>query len=367
MRRIPSLALVVPFHNEVRHLPKLLQSLAQRPHPHLPIVFVDNASTDGSADVITDPPPGSAPWYRRQASRIGKFHAMAAGTSFSLDELGCSHVAFLDADCVSPEGAWLSAATDDVQRRGTGLGYLHSPFVFHDIDTCARFASAYRTYVEVEGLLADRVSWFGHAGAAVYEGQTLAEYLGRAPATAEIGLRLSLFALARGHAGVRNPTPVYTSARRLLASQRNFRAWVGYRRAFYAEKDLNAADKIDLAVHDPTLDLAPDEVEWFFERQAIKFAGRNLLPLAIFDRSDRVRARLEQFFSLDLSAAMRRLRPHADADCLLGDGFGALLDATQAHPNTAALADRIRTLFVRQARAAGVPSLPARTVPMETA
>jgi hypothetical protein len=55
---------------------------------------------------------------------------------------------------------------------------------------------------------------------------------------------------------------------------------------------------------------------------------------------------------------------------LLGDGFGELLDATRAPPCTAALANRVRTLFVRHAsatRRAGAPSLPARTVPLDRA
>src|SRR5437667_3189981 len=47
-RTTPPLALVVPFHNEERYLPTLIASLrGQRGHG-VPVVFIDNGSTDRS-------------------------------------------------------------------------------------------------------------------------------------------------------------------------------------------------------------------------------------------------------------------------------------------------------------------------------
>lgn len=95
-------SVVVPFLNESRWLPGTLAALRQQtlPATEFELVFVDNGSTDGSADLVR-----AYPDIRLlQESRRDPYLARNRGIEAAQGE----YLVFLDADC-PPEPDWLAA------------------------------------------------------------------------------------------------------------------------------------------------------------------------------------------------------------------------------------------------------------------
>jgi len=93
----PSLTIIIPARNEVANLQRLLPTLLAQTYPSFDVLVYDDASEDGTSDVVRrlgdsrvrllrgkGPPPG---W-------VGKVHALAEASAHARGEL----VAFLDAD-----------------------------------------------------------------------------------------------------------------------------------------------------------------------------------------------------------------------------------------------------------------------------
>lgn len=98
----PSLSVVIPARNEEENLRRLLPSLLTQRYPTFEVIVYDDASTDGTGDVLQKyrdprlhslqgdgPPPG---W-------IGKVHALYQATRHARHDL----FLFLDADTVLPD------------------------------------------------------------------------------------------------------------------------------------------------------------------------------------------------------------------------------------------------------------------------
>ena len=80
------LALVVPFHNEEGGLPKVIEALRNQNTENISVVFVDNASTDGSRRLMYDCEEiRSGGWKLIREGRVGKFYAMETGTAFCVE------------------------------------------------------------------------------------------------------------------------------------------------------------------------------------------------------------------------------------------------------------------------------------------
>lgn len=103
------LAVVVPCHDEARRLdPASFQAFA-RAHPEWGLVFVDDGSTDGTAEVLRGL-PGEV--VSLPANR-GKAEAVRAGMRRALERPGLAAVAVYDAD--------LSTPLEEVERQAAVL------------------------------------------------------------------------------------------------------------------------------------------------------------------------------------------------------------------------------------------------------
>lgn len=86
-------ALVVPFHNEERHLSTLIESLRRQDHTDVPVVFVDNGSTDCSAALV-----------RRCDEVLEASRSLATPATWAIAPL--AHVALAVVDCPHSTPKW---------------------------------------------------------------------------------------------------------------------------------------------------------------------------------------------------------------------------------------------------------------------
>lgn len=150
-------SVVVPFLNEARWLPGTLAALRQQtlPASEYELLFVDNGSTDGSADLVR-----ACPGTRLlQEARRDPYLARNRGIEAARGE----YVVLLDADC-PPEPDWLAALSASVERTPADIliGALLAP---------AGASLAMRTYeayynAKLNWLVAHQRTrqYFGHAG-----------------------------------------------------------------------------------------------------------------------------------------------------------------------------------------------------------
>jgi glycosyl transferase family 2 len=348
MPRGVSLALVIPFHNEARYLPIAMDALRNQDDADVPFIFVDNGSTDESAVLVRRcAEVQSGRWICIEEPTVGKFSAMATGANFCAQQLGVRHIGFLDADSHYADASWLRMSARILQQAGADVGYIHSPYRYVGVQHLPTFAAAYDACALVMRSLSEEVCWFANSAGSVYSAPVLMRYFRTAAVTTELGLRCSLLALSEGQKAVFNPSLVMTSARRIVANAANLHAWCFYARQFYLAKDINAPAK---RVPDPPAcldDLPVGMVARFFSRQAIKFACRNLIPLTLFDRNDKVGERLSGALGPDLQELIHgELRPFRfRTDLVLTNQFEALLAAVERSPLSLALAERIERLM----------------------
>jgi cellulose synthase/poly-beta-1,6-N-acetylglucosamine synthase-like glycosyltransferase len=110
---LPAVSVIVAARNEEAVLPALLDALDRQRHPDFEVVVVDDASADGTADVVRDRADAD-PHVRlvrvREPRRPRKKHALTRGVEAARHDL----LAFTDADC-APGPGWL-----------TGLAQAHA-------------------------------------------------------------------------------------------------------------------------------------------------------------------------------------------------------------------------------------------------
>lgn len=95
---------VVPFYNEERWLPRLIDALNRQSYTDISYIFVDNASTDRSVEVIKKHAVGLR--YKIVAeNQKGTGAASATGFSKAIAD-GATHIARLDGDC-APQPDWV--------------------------------------------------------------------------------------------------------------------------------------------------------------------------------------------------------------------------------------------------------------------
>jgi hypothetical protein len=279
---MPRTALVVPFHNELDRLSSVIRALRNQASHEVKIVFVDNRSTDGSAELVRElEEVTSRRWHCLTEDRVGKYHAMRSATESCVRELDASVVGFLDADSYPTDDRWLCEASLIADEAGHRLGFIHSSCEYNEHDAWPNFHAACGTCHAVVEDFSRRFGWFANAAGGFFSVRLLQRYFGVAEPATEIGLRMSLFGLWLGLEGHHNGGTVRTSARRIVRDPVSFKRWCTYSREFYLDKDLNRKQKIDLSKTRPVPDLTPAQLQLFFRRQAVKMSCRTLVPMAL--------------------------------------------------------------------------------------
>lgn len=347
-------ALVVPFHNERLRLPAVIESLRkQQPHAAA-VVFLDNGSIDGSGAFVRGlDEVQSGEWWYVQEPHLGKFQAMKSATRFCAKQLEAEFVGFLDADSRPAAPGWIHTAAAVLREAADDVGFVFSPYTYRDLHESPRLRDAYLTVDLVSRRLARQLGWFANAGCGFYATDTLRQYFARAEATTELGLRLSLYALARGGRGYMNPIPVWTSARRIVHSQTNLLRWSLYSREYYRRKDINQDEKIDLERPSEARDLPSWVAGRFFHRQSVKIVCRNLIPLALFDQNgwisrdllDRTCDREPSPNGGNVSRVLASLQGYAtESTVLTMKRFEEMLAAIETHPGVTPLVEGVERL-----------------------
>lgn len=110
------LVVVVPFYNEREWISSCLYSLLQQKDPHFHLVLVDNASTDGSAEVCEELLSAHAtiPWQIIPETQKGTGAASDTGFRFAIEQ-GADFVARTDADC-RPDPNWTAVIRREMAR-----------------------------------------------------------------------------------------------------------------------------------------------------------------------------------------------------------------------------------------------------------
>lgn len=311
------LCFVIPIHNEGHHLPEFLASLHadERSCGEVAFLLVDNASTDSSAMVLAaHPDVRSGRWHAIREPRVGKFFAIRRGTAHAVERLQARRIGFLDADTQLARG-WIAAAAKTVALAGESFGYTYGPYSYSGFAHLPTFHQAYEAYERVLHALIATSGWFSHGSGGVYPASLLLRYFAGAEVTTEMDLRQSLFALSAGGRPTLNSEPIVSSGRRIVRDRAHLHAWCLYDPAFYAEKDINDERKVDLK-RSAAPDLDPDLIGAFFASRARKLACRNLVPLALFDRSGTLTERVGEMLSPAGRTSLRRLRRAVGADAV---------------------------------------------------
>ncbi len=346
-----SLALVVPFHNEDRHIGWIIRSLREQKVQEVPIIFVNNGSTDQSSElVLACDEVRSGKWFYLEETAIGKVRAMRTATEFCHGEFRARAIGFLDSDSYLGDADWVGHARDLVDAHPDNFGYSYSPLAYFGFEEWKVFRAAYHSYAEVLRQLVRNVGWLANGQGYLCATEILQEYFAKADVTCEVDLRTSLLALTRGRRAVLNPTLLVSSGRRMVANSRNFAAWCFYDRNYYCKKDINASAKTDLKVSDRMRDLDPLEVDTFFERRSLKAMARHLVPLMIFSGSDFYLERMSSFLELgkteQLSPELARFR--SNEEYLLTDRFEEMIMKIEQEPLTLRAAARLTAMTKQQ-------------------
>ena len=335
------LALVVPFHNEERHLPLLLESLRAQRDQDFSLLFVDNHSTDGSARLVEQcDEVRSGRWRHTHEPRIGKFRALQAAVRQLQDCPPPPALALIDADSCFADDGWTETARALVAN--PDHGYSYAPIRHVGIDHLPTFATAYAAYLNVLDRVLQQIGWLANGQSFTVHASTAERYLRQAQVTTEIDLRMSLLALQEGRRPCFNPHEVRTSARRTVVNPANFAAWCFYEPSFYHSKDLNRPEKLNLDQPTEVADLDPSRVGDFFARRSLKLAVRHLLPLATFDRSGETVERIRSALGISVARCVEELRPFQETTEYLFTGrFEEMIHFIENQPAAREIADAL--------------------------
>ncbi len=117
------ISVIVVSHNGRRHLQRCLQELARREDSHGEVIVVDNASTDGSAELVRDEYPGMR--LEALAENVGFGAANNRGAALARGE----HLLLLNSDAWLADGtaALLHSALDADPRLALAAPELRYP------------------------------------------------------------------------------------------------------------------------------------------------------------------------------------------------------------------------------------------------
>lgn len=346
-RQASDFVLVIPFHNEERNLPNVFAALQAQTVQHIPTVFIDNASTDGSAALVrAREEVRTGQWTCLEEKNIGKVRAMKTATTYCMERFGARYVGFLDSDSHPADGRWISKNLEIVKSADARFGYTYNIFTYLGFDGFPVFYKAYLAYEAVLQLLMQHIAWLANGQGYTCAVEVLMHYFEKAEITTEVDLRCSLLALYEGRSPHYNSALLLTSGRRTVVNNRNFAAWCFYEREFYTKKDINAKEKLNLNLPEPVRDLLPAQVPEFFARRAIKITCRHLMPLAIYGDAP-IHQKIKTLLGIDVSHELHRSFSHArrDVDLLLTERFDTLIKAIECNPVCLAVAKQIEDMM----------------------
>ena len=345
--RSSDVVFVVPFHNEERNLPSVFAALQTQTVQHVPVVFIDNASTDGSAALVRACEEVKAgQWICLEEKSIGKIKAMKTATAYCMERFGARYVCFLDSDSYPADNHWINRNLEIVESAGARFGYTYNAFTYFGFDALPVFKEAYLAYDSILQLLMEHIAWLANGQGYACSVETLMHYFERAEITTEVDLRCSLLALHEGRSPHYNSAMLLSSGRRTVVNNRNFAAWCFYKREFYTKKDINAKKKLNLNRPEQIRDLLPAEVPQFFARRAIKITCRHLIPLAIFGDT-LIHQKIKTLLGIDVSHEIYSSFGQArqDVDLLLTERFDTLIKAIECNPVCLAVAKQIEDMM----------------------
>lgn len=119
---LPQVSIIVVNHNGLRHIDPLFAALAGQTYPNREVVFVDNASSDGSAEHVASRYPSAL--LVRSGANLG----FSGGNNLGVSRASGSLVAFLNND-TQPEPGWLSALVESIQE-SPDVGAVGSKILF---------------------------------------------------------------------------------------------------------------------------------------------------------------------------------------------------------------------------------------------
>jgi glycosyltransferase involved in cell wall biosynthesis len=332
MDEYPAFALVAPFHNEARHLPSLIQTLRAQRRRNFRVVFVDNGSRDGSADVVRDcAEVASGRWALIDEPEIGKFYAVRTAVAYCVDRLGAQYVGTIDADVQFLDPHWSATVNAVLDGAAGSFGYVFGPYDYTPFESLPTFQSAYNAYSRVLRWLQERIGGFAHGANGVFAADILSRYFESAEATIMIDVRPSLLAVFEGREARFNPRQVVVSGRRMIVNRENFEDWCFRPSSYYRRKDLNNPTKLDLDAPRPVQDLADQDVPRFFSRRAIKLICRDLFPLVLMDRTGRFERAFETALG-GLGADLAGLRArYGRRETIFGEALEGLIAELEDH------------------------------------
>lgn len=360
--RVSRLAVIVPFHNEERFLPRLIESFRAQRDVAARLVFVNNGSTDRSPDLVRNCDEVRAgQWQCIDEPIVGKFHALRAGVAYCAERFGAEFVASFDADAYHGGPDWLRVAAEIIETAGDDFGYSYSCFGYSGFEHLLVFSAAYRAYEAVLHDLIEHIGWTVGGQGFLASSRTMQNYLARAEPTDGVDLPLSLLALSENRVTAFHRVPMISSGRRMIANQQNFERWCFYDERYYATRDINAPTKLDLNRRSELVDLAVEDVDRFFVRRATKLVARDLIPLVIYDRRGERISRVAARFGEAIAGAIDRAFRHlaSDVTYFLTNRYQELLAQITPHLASRQLAEAVAAAMrVRYRERTGVHTAP---------
>jgi glycosyltransferase involved in cell wall biosynthesis len=128
----PKVSVIVPAYNEEKYLPKLLNALLKQDYENYEVIIVNNASTDGTADIVHTFIDSLKP---EQQHSFKLYYEGQQGTNYAREKARInasgSIIAQLDADCI-PVKNWISTGVKILQKSTTTVAATGPYYYFDD-------------------------------------------------------------------------------------------------------------------------------------------------------------------------------------------------------------------------------------------
>jgi len=115
MERYPPISIIIPIKNRINMIPRLINSLLDLDYPKYEIIIIDDASTDGSSELLEKYPLT----HIRLAHSIGSANARNVGIQNASHHI----IALTDSDCVVSQ-SWLKELSPSLTEFDLIGGYV---------------------------------------------------------------------------------------------------------------------------------------------------------------------------------------------------------------------------------------------------